>query len=102
MANIEDTDMVLQNVQFKLKNYINVFDRQLENCLFLFGKNFTKRRKEKYMETVKKKYIKLIKIVTALLMVFSLLNTVTVDTKAWDNTIPHEFTRVKEIKYPEW
>lgn len=102
MVNIEDTDMVLQNVQFKLKNYINVFDRQLENCLFLFGKNFTKRRKEKYMETVKKKYIKLIKIVTALLMVFSLLYTVTVDTKAWDNTIPHEFTRVKEIKYPEW
>lgn len=44
------------------------------------------------------------KLFLVLIMIFSIsltslnLNTV----NAWDNSIPHEFTRVKEIKYPEW
>jgi len=33
-------------------------------------------------------------------MCFSAGNTTSVE--AWDNTIPHEFTRIKEIKYPWW
>lgn len=33
-------------------------------------------------------------------MCFSAGNTTSVE--AWDNTIPHEFTRIKEINYPWW
>ena len=33
-------------------------------------------------------------------MCFSAGNTTSVE--AWDNTIPHKFTRIKEIKYPWW
>ena len=44
------------------------------------------------------------KLIIVLMMIFSIaftslnLNSV----NAWDETIPHEFTRVKNIKYPEW
>ena len=31
-------------------------------------------------------------------MSFSQLNSV----NAWDDKVPHEFTRIKNIKYPEW
>lgn len=37
-------------------------------------------------------------IMLALTMAFSQLTSI----NAWDNSIPHEFTRVKEIDYPEW
>lgn len=70
------------------------FYMQSEDCIFLFKEIFYKKRNEKY--------IKLIKIVAAVLMFFSLLYTVTVDAKAWDDIIPHEFRRVMEIKYREW
>ena len=51
---------------------------------------------------MKNKFSKLRKIVIALIMVFSMSLSANIDVNAWDNSIPHEFTRVKEIKYPEW
>ena len=51
---------------------------------------------------MKNKFSKLRKIVIALIMVFSMSFSGIVDVSAWDNSIPHEFTRVKKIKYPEW
>ena len=53
---------------------------------------------------MKKIFNKATKILVALVMVLSMCftagNTNTVE--AWDNNIPHEFTRVKSITYPEW
>ena len=51
---------------------------------------------------MKNKFSKLRKIVIALIMVFSMSFSGIVNVSAWDNSIPHEFTRVKKIKYPEW
>ena len=51
---------------------------------------------------MKNKFSKLRKIVIALIMVFSMSLSGIVDVNAWDNSVPHEFTRVKKIKYPEW
>ena len=48
---------------------------------------------------MKNKFSKLRKIVIALIMFFSMSLSANIDVNAWDNSIPHEFTRVKEIKY---
>ena len=45
---------------------------------------------------------KLSKIFMAMLMVLSMCFSAGNTVNAWDNNIPHEFTRVKSIKYPEW
>ncbi|WP_285946950.1 SpaA isopeptide-forming pilin-related protein [Thomasclavelia cocleata] len=57
------------------------------------------------MKILKKiKKIILVKFILVFAMMFSIslaslnLNTV----NAWDDTVPYEFTRVKNIKYPEW
>ena len=53
---------------------------------------------------MKNVFNKATKILVALVMILSMCftagNTNTVE--AWDSGIPHEFTRVKNIKYPEW
>lgn len=53
---------------------------------------------------MKKIFNKATKILVALVMVLSMCftagNTNTVE--AWDSGIPHEFTRIKSITYPEW
>ena len=43
---------------------------------------------------------KIFMVMTMILsMCFSAGNTT---VNAWDGNVPHEFTRVKDIKYPEW
>lgn len=42
------------------------------------------------------------KTVMVLLTMFSLSFSNQISVKAWDSSIPHEFTRVKNIRYPEW
>lgn len=42
------------------------------------------------------------KTVMMLLTMFSLSFSNQISVKAWDSSIPHEFTRVKNIRYPEW
>lgn len=51
-----------------------------------------------------KKWInKITKIFIALIMVISMcFMTKNTSVNAWDNGVPYEFTRVKEIRYPEW
>lgn len=52
---------------------------------------------------MKKIFNKATKIFVALVMVLSMCFTAGSTTvEAWDNNIPHEFTRVKSITYPEW
>ena len=52
---------------------------------------------------MKKIFNKATKILVALVMVLSMCFTAGSTTvEAWDNNIPHEFTRVKSITYPEW
>ena len=46
---------------------------------------------------MKNKFSKLRKIVIALIMVFSMSLSGIVDVNAWDNSVPHEFTRVKKL-----
>lgn len=45
---------------------------------------------------------KLCKIFMVVMMVFTMISSTNQPIKAWDSSIPHEFTRVKSIKYPEW
>ena len=42
------------------------------------------------------------KTVMVLLTMFSLSFSNQISVKAWDSSIPHELTRVKNIRYPEW
>ena len=42
------------------------------------------------------------KTVMVLLTMLSLSFSNQISVKAWDSSIPHEFTRVKNIRYPEW
>ena len=52
---------------------------------------------------MKKIFNKATKILVALVMVLSMCFTAGNSTvEAWDGNVPHEFTRVKEIKYPYW
>ena len=52
---------------------------------------------------MKKIFNKATKILVALVMVLSMCFTAGSTTvEAWDSNIPHEFTRVKSITYPEW
>lgn len=52
---------------------------------------------------MKKIFNKATKIIVALVMVLSMCFTAGNSTvEAWDSNIPHEFTRVKSITYPEW
>ena len=50
------------------------------------------------------KFNKLTKVFIVIGMIFSMCFSAgnTTSVEAWDNTIPHEFTRIKEIKYPWW
>lgn len=45
---------------------------------------------------------KLKKIFISLFMVISITTSTLTSVNAWDSSIPHQFTRVKEIDYPEW
>ncbi len=52
---------------------------------------------------MKNVFNKATKILVALVMVLSMCFTAGSTTvEAWDSNIPHEFTRVKSITYPEW
>lgn len=52
---------------------------------------------------MKNVFNKATKILVALVMILSMCFTAGSTTvEAWDSNIPHEFTRVKNIKYPEW
>ncbi|MFQ7193825.1 SpaA isopeptide-forming pilin-related protein [Thomasclavelia spiroformis] len=51
---------------------------------------------------MKKCITKIGKILFVLMMVFSISFSNLNFINAWDNSVPHEFTRVKNIKYPEW
>lgn len=42
------------------------------------------------------------KTVMVLMTMFSLSFSNQIGVKAWDSSVPHEFTRVKNIRYPEW
>lgn len=42
------------------------------------------------------------KIFIIIFMILSLSFTNQINTTAWDSSIPHEFTRVKNIRYPQW
>ena len=50
------------------------------------------------------KFNKLTKVFIVIGMIFSMCFSAgnTTSVEAWDNTIPHEFTRIKEINYPWW
>lgn len=50
----------------------------------------------------KSKFSVICKTVMVLLTVFSMSFSNQISVKAWDSSIPHEFTRVKNIRYPEW
>ena len=45
---------------------------------------------------------KLGKILFILTMIFSISFSQLMIVRAWDNSTPHEFIRVKKLKYPEW
>ena len=51
---------------------------------------------------MKKAVSKISKILFVLTMIFSMSFAQISNIEAWDNTVPHEFTKVKKIKYPEW
>lgn len=51
---------------------------------------------------MKKIFNKAEKILVALVMVLSMCFTAGSTVEAWDGGVPHEFTKVKEIKYPYW
>ena len=51
---------------------------------------------------MKKAVSKISKILFVLTMIFSMTFAQISNIEAWDNTVPHEFTKVKKIKYPEW
>ena len=52
---------------------------------------------------MKNVFNKATKILVALVMILSMCFTAGSTTvEAWDSNIPHEFTRVKSITYPEW
>ena len=63
----------------------------------LFGKGKRKMKFKKWLNKITKVFVVLGMILS---MCFTAGNTNTVE--AWDSGIPHEFTRVKNIKYPEW
>ena len=54
--------------------------------------------------TKRKKYFdKLSKILVVIGMIFSIcFSAENISVNAWDGNIPHEFTKVKSITYPEW
>jgi len=64
----------------------------------LFGKGKRKMKFKKWLNKITKVFVVLGMILS---MCFTAGNTNTV-VEAWDSGIPHEFTRVKNIKYPEW
>ena len=51
---------------------------------------------------MKKAVSKISKILFVLTMIFSMTFAQISNIEAWDNTVPHEFTKNKKIKYPEW
>ena len=51
---------------------------------------------------MKKAVSKISKILFVLMMIFSMSFAQISNVEAWDDTVPHEFTRIKKIKYPEW
>mgnify|MGYP000887254497 CR=1 FL=1 len=51
---------------------------------------------------MKKAVSKISKILFVLTMIFSMSFAQISNIEAWDNSVPHEFTKVKKIKYPEW
>ena len=51
---------------------------------------------------MKKAVSKISKILFVLTMIFSMSFAQISNVEAWDDTVPHEFTRIKKIKYPEW
>ena len=50
---------------------------------------------------MKKAVSKISKILFVLMMIFSMSFAQISNVEAWDDTVPHEFTRIKKIKYPE-
>ena len=49
------------------------------------------------------KFKKIGKFLLVFMMMFSMIfSNLTLSVNAWDNTVPHEFTRIKNIKYPQW
>ena len=63
----------------------------------LFGKGERKMKFKKWLNKITKISVVLGMVLS---MCFTAGNTNTVE--AWNSGIPHEFTRVKNIKYPEW
>ena len=63
----------------------------------LFGKGERKMEFKKWLNKITKIFVVLGMVLS---MCFTAGNTNTVE--AWNSGIPHEFTRVKNIKYPEW
>ena len=50
-----------------------------------------------------KKFKKAGKLLLVFMMMFSMIFSNSIlSVNAWDNTAPHEFTRIKNIKYPQW
>ena len=48
-----------------------------------------------------KKFIKIGKLLFIFMMMFSIVFSNFIPVSAWDNSVPHEFTRIKNIKYKE-
>ena len=50
-----------------------------------------------------KKFKKAGKLLLVFMMMFSMIFSNSIlSVSAWDNSVPHEFTRIKNIKYPQW
>ena len=92
-------------LRFKLKKYYDPAETIKYSLGSGFGRNlhhlyYWKLKKEE--KQMKKTVSKISKILFVLTMIFSMSFAQISNIEAWDNTVPHEFTKVKKIKYPEW